>query len=153
MVIHSRTSVRYIKSELRLQVIDRVVLDDRHSKLERECALCELLDHAVGMPRRIEGGRQLKRPSYDHERESRSQNDQRIYASDHDAEINVGHEILRLELSLPTEHRGHSSPQTRPPKLLEKGRSGWRRRVRTGMPHDSADRGEFLDPVFRKQAL
>jgi len=21
------------------------------------------------------------------------------------------------------------------------------------MPHDSADRGEFLDPVFRKQAL
>jgi len=57
------------------------------------------------MPRRIEGAAKLKRPSYDHERESRSQNDQRIYASDHDAEINVGHEILRLELSLPTEHR------------------------------------------------
>src|SRR4029077_5790317 len=57
------------------------------------------------MPRRIEGGRQLKRPSYDHERESRSQNDQRIYASDHDAKINAGHEILRLELGLSTEHR------------------------------------------------
>ena len=43
--------------------------------------------------------------SYNHERESRSQNDQCIYASDHDAEINVGHEPLRLELGFPTEHR------------------------------------------------
>src|ERR1700693_3764716 len=50
-------------------------------------------------------GRQLGGFSYDHERESRSQNDQCIYASDRDAEINAGHEPLRLELGFPTEHR------------------------------------------------
>jgi hypothetical protein len=43
--------------------------------------------------------------SYEHERENRSQNNQRIYASNHDAEINVGQEPLRLELGFPTEHR------------------------------------------------
>jgi hypothetical protein len=47
----------------------------------------------------------LTHQSYDHERESRSQNDQCIYASDHEAEVNVGHELLSLELGLPTEHR------------------------------------------------
>src|SRR6202521_5706499 len=54
-------------------------------------------------------GRQLGGFSYDHERESRSQNDQCIYASDRDAEINAGHEPLRLELGFPTEH--HASPR------------------------------------------
>jgi hypothetical protein len=43
--------------------------------------------------------------SYEHERENRSQNDQCIYASNHDAEINVGQEPLGLELCFPTEHR------------------------------------------------
>jgi hypothetical protein len=53
-----------------------------------------------------ERGRQLRWPlSYDREREGCSQNDQCIYTSDHDAEINVGHDLLRLELGLPTEHR------------------------------------------------
>jgi hypothetical protein len=42
--------------------------------------------------------------SYDRERDCRSQNDQRIYASDHDAEINIGHEVLRLELDLSAGH-------------------------------------------------
>ena len=35
---------------------------------------------------------------YEHERDNRSQNDQCIYARNHDAEINVGQEPLRLEL-------------------------------------------------------
>jgi hypothetical protein len=51
----------------------------------------------------------LRRLSYDDERESRSQNDQCIHASDHDAEIDVGHEILRLELGFPAEHRASPS--------------------------------------------
>jgi hypothetical protein len=47
--------------------------------------------------------------SYEHEHENRSQNDQCIYASNHDAEINVGPEPLRLELGFPTEHRASPS--------------------------------------------
>jgi hypothetical protein len=61
-------------------------------------------DHAV-----VRTGWPPRRLSYDHERDSRSQNDQCIYASDHDAEINVGHEPLRLELGFPTEHRASPS--------------------------------------------
>jgi hypothetical protein len=37
---------------------------------------------------------------YNHERESRSQNDKRIYAGDYDAEIEVGHCVLRLQVDL-----------------------------------------------------
>jgi hypothetical protein len=36
--------------------------------------------------------------SYDHERDSHSQNDQCIYASDHDAKVNAGHHPLKLGL-------------------------------------------------------
>jgi hypothetical protein len=56
-----------------------------------------------------ERGRKRGGFSYNHERKSRSQNDQCIYANDHDAEINVGHEPLRLELGFPTEHRASPS--------------------------------------------
>ena len=38
------------------------------------------------------------RLSYEHERESHPHNDQRIYASDRDAEINIGHDVLGLGL-------------------------------------------------------
>jgi hypothetical protein len=47
--------------------------------------------------------------SYEHECENRSQNNQYIYASNHDAEINVGQEPLRLELGFPTKHRASPS--------------------------------------------
>jgi len=46
---------------------------------------------------------------YEHERDNRSQNDQCIYARNHDAEINVGQEPLRLELGFPAEHRASPS--------------------------------------------
>jgi hypothetical protein len=52
-------------------------------------------------------GRQQRGLSYEHERDNRSQNDQCIYASNHDAEINVGDEPL--ELGFPTEHRASPS--------------------------------------------
>ena len=38
------------------------------------------------------------RLSYEHERESHPHNNQRIYASDRDAEINIGHDVLGLGL-------------------------------------------------------
>ena len=42
--------------------------------------------------------------SYDHERDSHSQNDQCIYASDHDAKVNAGHHPLKLGLGFPVGH-------------------------------------------------
>jgi hypothetical protein len=47
--------------------------------------------------------------SYSHERDSRSQNDQCIYASDHDAKINAGHDHLSLGLGFPIGHRASPS--------------------------------------------
>src|ERR1700730_12794899 len=43
--------------------------------------------------------------SYDNECDSHSHDDQRICASNRDAEINVGHDVLRLEFGLAVEHR------------------------------------------------
>jgi hypothetical protein len=48
--------------------------------------------------------RQLRRSSNHRERESRSQNDQCIYAGDHDAEKNAGHQLLGLEFGFSSEH-------------------------------------------------
>jgi hypothetical protein len=47
--------------------------------------------------------------SYGHERDSRSQNDQCVYASDHDAKINAGHDPLSLGLGFPIGHRASPS--------------------------------------------
>src|ERR1700730_11803087 len=43
--------------------------------------------------------------SYDNECDSHSHDDQRICASNRDGEINVGDDVLRLELGLAVEHR------------------------------------------------
>lgn len=59
--------------------------------------------------------------SFDNERDSCSQNDQRIYASDHDAEINVGHNALRMEPDLVVGHRT-STRGVFPPKTSRANR-------------------------------
>jgi hypothetical protein len=51
------------------------------------------------------GRRANRRLSHQQERDSHTRNDQCIYASDRDAEKNVGHDLLTLQLGLVLGHR------------------------------------------------